>query len=136
MANPLEVSLRVDLERHLLRATLSGEFSLPEAEATFQEILKALVKDGLRKVLIDGRQVIGTPDPLERFYYGKYVADAVSQTINRTRIKVPSFAYVMLEPVLDPKRFGETVAVNRGMRIKAFDDMKQAEWWLGIPSSE
>ena len=136
MANPLEVSLRVDLERHLLRATLSGEFSLPEAEATFQEILKALVKDGLRKVLIDGRQVIGTPDPLERFYYGKYVADAVSQTINRTRIKVPSFAYVMLEPVLDPKRFGETVAVNRGMRIKAFDDMKQAEWWLGIPSGE
>ena len=136
MANPLELSLRVDLERHLLRATLSGEFSLPEAEATFQEILKALVKDKLRKVLIDGRQVIGDPDPLERFYYGKYVADAVNQTINRTRIEVPSFAYVMYEPVLDPKRFGETVAVNRGMRIKAFDDIKQAEWWLGVPSNE
>jgi hypothetical protein len=133
MANPLELSFRADLERHLLRVTYSGEFSIREAEATFQEILEAIVKNRLRKVLIDGRQVIGDPEPLERFYYGKYVADAVNQTINRHRIEVPSFAYVMHEPLLDPGRFGETVAVNRGMRVKAFDDMKRAEWWLGVP---
>jgi hypothetical protein len=133
MAKPLELSFRVDLERHLLRVTYSGEFSIPEAEATFQEILEALVKNRLRKVLVDGRQVIGNPEPLERFYYGKYVADAVNKTVNRMRIEVPRFAYVLQEPLLDPKRFGETVALNRGMRIKAFDDMKRAEWWLGIP---
>jgi len=136
MANPLELSLQVDLERHLLRVTYAGEFSVPEAEATFQEILEALVKDKLRKVLVDCRQVIGNPEPLERFYYGKYVADAVNKTVNRTRIAVPRFAYVLLEPLLDPNRFGETAAVNRGMQVRAFDDMKQAEWWLGIPSNE
>jgi len=64
------------------------------------------------------------------------VADAVNKTVNRTRIAVPRFAYVLVEPLLDPNRFGETAAVNRGMQVRAFDDMKQAEWWLGIPSNE
>ncbi len=132
MTNYLEISLRVDPEHRLLRVVYFGEFSLSRAEQTFQEILDALVENKLQKVLIDGRQVMGEPEPLERFYYGKYTADAVNLTINRKRIEVPRFAYVLKEPVLDPKRFGETVAVNRGMRVKMFDDIKQAEWWLGI----
>src|ERR1044072_1078919 len=129
MGNPLEISLQVDAEHQLLRAIYSGEFSLARAEQTFEEILEALVENKLRKVLVDGRQVVGEPEPLERFYYGKYAADAVNLTINRMRIEVPRFAYVLKEPVLDPKRFGETVAVNRGMRVKTFEDIKQAEWW-------
>lgn len=127
-----KLSLQVEIEQRLLRANYHGEFSLTEAEANFHEILDALVKDKLRNVLVDGRQVNGDPAPLERFYYGKFVAEAVAQTINRTRIEVPRFAYVLHPPMLDPKRFGETVAVNRGMRIKVFDDLKQAESWLGI----
>jgi len=39
------------------------------------------------------------------------VADAVNKTVNRTRIAVPRFAYVLVEPLLDPNRFGETAAV-------------------------
>ena len=132
----MEITLRVDLEHQLLHVTYIGQFSLAAAEETFQQLLDALVKDKLRKVLIDGRQIVGDPEPLERFYYGKYAADAVSQTINRLRIDVPRFAYVLREPVLDPNRFGETVAVNRGMRVRTFDDLKQAEWWLGVSATE
>jgi len=130
------ISLKVDFERQLLQVVYSGIFSLPDAEANFQDVLANVVEHKLKKVLIDGRQVVGNPEPLERFYYGKYVAEAVLQTVNRTGIDVPRFAYVLHEPVLDPKRFGETVAVNRGMRIKAFDDIKKAEWWLGVPVTE
>jgi hypothetical protein len=115
MANPLEISLRVELEHQLLRVTYCEGFSLSQAETTFQETLDAVVKDKLRKILIDGRQIVGNPEPLERFYYGKYAADAVNQTISRTGIEVPRFAYVLTELVLDAHRFGETVAVNRGM---------------------
>ena len=109
---------------------------MPEAESNFNDILAAVVEYKLKRVLIDARQVVGDPEPLERFYYGRYVAEAVRQAVNRTGIEVPRFAYVLHEPMLDPKRFGETVAVNRGMRLKAFDDMKKAEWWLGVPVSE
>jgi len=132
----LAVTLEVDPERRFLCVVYSGTFSLAEAETTFHEILAAVVEHNLRKVLIDGRQVVGDPAPLERFFYGKYVADAVAKTINRTKVEVPRFAYVLQEPVLDPNRFGETVAVNRGMRVKVFSDVKQAEWWLGIAAGD
>lgn len=132
----LAVTVQADNDRGILCANYTGEFSLREAESSFQEILDALIEHKLKKVLIDGRQVVGSPEPLERFFYGRHVADAVSQTVNRHNIEVPRFAYVLKEPVLDPRRFGETVAVNRGMRVKIFSDMKQAEWWLGVPVSE
>jgi hypothetical protein len=135
MAN-LAISLQVDDARSFLYASYSGAFSLLEAETTFHEILLAIVEHKLKKVLVDGRHVIGNPEPLERFFYGRYVADAVAQTVNRTKIEVPRFAYVLQEPVLDPNKFGETVAVNRGMRVKVFNDMKQAEWWLGIATGD
>ena len=132
----LAITLRVDHVRRLLCVVYSGPFDLSQAQQTFQDILAAMVKHKLKKVLVDGRQIIGDPEPLERFYYGRYVAHAVAQTINRSRVEGPRFAYVLKEPVLDPNRFGETVAVNRGMRIKAFDNLKQAEWWLGVPGRD
>src|SRR6476620_9922845 len=108
MANSMEMSVEVDLDRQLLRVRYEGDFSLAEAQSTFHEILHALSQHKLRKVLIDGREISGIPDPLERFYYGKFAADAVSQAVNRGRIEVPRFAYILKEPVLDPSRFGET----------------------------
>jgi hypothetical protein len=132
----MAITLQVDPDRRLLHVLYSGSFTLAEAQTNFGEILAALVEHKLKKVLIDGRQIEGNPEPLERFYYGRYVADAVAQAINRSRIEVPRFAYVLEHPVLDPKRFGETVAINRGMRVKAFDNMSQAEWWLGVTAPE
>jgi hypothetical protein len=129
----MSLTIQLDAERKLLSVSYVGEFSLSEAQSTFEKILDAIVGHRLKKVLVDGRSLVGNPEALERFYYGKYVADAVAQTVNRAKIEVPRFAYVLEEPVLDPMRFGETVAVNRGMRVKAFSDLKQAEWWLGVP---
>ena len=128
----MELTIQIESDRGLLCATYSGEFSLPEAEITFHEILDGLVKHKLKKVLIDGRQLTGNLQPLERFYYGKYVADAVAHAVNRNKIEVPRFAYVLQKPMLDPNRFGETVAVNRGMRVKTFEKIEQAEWWLDV----
>jgi hypothetical protein len=132
----MEVSMGVDAERSLLNVTYSGDFSLVEAEATFLDLLDTLVEHKLKKVLVDGRQLVGHPEMLERFYYGAFVAAAVNQTVKRVKCQAPTFAYVLAEPVLDPNRFGETVAVNRGMRIKAFDNVKDARWWLGLSGNE
>jgi hypothetical protein len=132
MRDRMGVSIGIDVERGLLTVTYSGDFSLAEAEGTFLDLLDTLVEHNLRKVLIDGRQLIGNPELLERFYYGTFVAAAVNRTVNRTRCAVPAFAYVLEKQMLDPTRFGETVAVNRGMRVKAFDSLQQARWWLGL----
>jgi len=136
MKDSMEVSFQVDAERRLLTASYSGNFSLAEAEATFLDLLDTLVEHNLKKVLVDGRQLLGQPEMLERFYYGVFVADAVNRTVSRARCAVPTFAYVLVEPMLDPSRFGETVALNRGMKIKAFDNLQHARWWLGLIDSD
>jgi len=109
-----------------------GEFSLEEAKRTFLELLEAVARHQVKKVLFDGRRLTGDPDTLERFYYGKFAADAVLQFKDRGVSPSTQFAYVLKEPVLDPQRFGETVAVNRGMLVKTFDNLEDALGWLGI----
>jgi len=128
----MELTFTFDASNHLLHATLAGRFSLSDAQTTFVGILGALVQHQAKKVLVDGRAITGEPETMERFYYGKFVADALLDSINHGLVDAPQFAYVLLEPVLDRRRLGETVAVNRGMFVKVFDNLGAAEHWLGI----
>ena len=132
----MELTFTIDAGNHLLRATLAGPFSLSEAETTFIEILEGVIQHQAKKVLIDGRTIMGKPTTMERFYYGKLAAEEVTGLRRRGVAPIPQFAYVLLPPVLDSQRFGECVAVNRGMHLKVFDNLPAAEQWLEIaPSS-
>jgi hypothetical protein len=68
---------------------------------------------------------------MELFYYGEFAAPSVVKFVARG-VPAARFAYVLEVPVLDPMRFGETVAVNRGMTVKTFDNPDDALGWLGI----
>ena len=128
------MAMRVDtsVEPGLLRVTLAGPFTIQEAQAAFLETLEALARHGTDKTLVDGRELKGEPDTIQRFLYGEFAATSVARYIDEGRIPAtPQFAYVLHEPVLDPRRFGETVALNRGMWVKAFDDLDEAVAWLG-----
>jgi hypothetical protein len=129
--------LRISVRSGLLNVTATGEFSLEEAERTFLEILDAVAQHKTEKILFDGRKLTGEPEYIERFFYGKFVADMVARFRRRGVVRAPQFAYVLQEPVLDPRRFGETVAVNRGMWVKAFDNLDGALGWLRLaPTSK
>jgi len=125
--------LRISAGSGLLRVIATGEFSLAEAKRTFLEILDAVLQHKSERILFDGRELKGDPDTIQRFLYGEFAADAVRRCIKGCGIPpTPQFAYVLQEPVLDPQRFGETVAVNRGMWVKAFDNLEDALGWLGV----
>jgi hypothetical protein len=110
----------------------TGDFSLVDAEITFLEMLDAVALHQARKVLLDGRELKGSPEAIERFYYGEFAANAVARYVAEGTVRrAPQFAYVLHKPVLDPNRLGETVAVNRGMWIKVFDNIEDALGWLG-----
>ena len=127
----MELTLRNRADRGFLHATLSGEFSLADAQTTFLQILESVKLHKAKKVLVDGRAIKGKPTTMERFYYGEFVANAVAELRQRLELDLPIFSYVLLEPVLDPRRYGETVAVNRGMFVKTFDNLDDALEWLG-----
>jgi len=119
----------------LLRVRATGKFSLEEAQRTFLEMMEAVALHKTERVLFDGRTITGNPRTMERFYYGEFAATTVAQYRERGMSPVTRFAYVLREPVRDPKKFGETVAVNRWMRLKVFDNLEEALEWLGPDSA-
>ena len=116
-------------ESGLLSVDASGEFSLEDAKQAFLEMLGAVVQYKAEKILLDGRNVKGNPKDMERFYYGEFAARETHRIVVEHKI-VPRFAYVLHEPLRDPARLGETVAVNRGMIVKVFETPEDAIEWL------
>ena len=129
----MSMMLKISTEAELLRIAATGRFSLREAKRTFVEILGAVASHDSEKVLFDGRELKGKPTFIQRFYYGEFTADAVRKFRIEYSHRAPKFAYVLAPPVLDLDRFGEIVAVNRGMNVKAFDNLKDALGWLTLP---
>jgi hypothetical protein len=121
-----------DTNNNLLRVTLEGEFSLHEAETQFIDTLDGVAKYQATKVLIDGRAITGEIDAVQRYLYGSFVAEAVGTIKQRGLAQAPQFAYVLLQPILDLARLGQIVALNRGMNVRAFDNMSAAERWLNL----
>jgi len=127
----MSIQQEMQFEAGLLRVETRGEFSLVEAKRAFIEVLEAVARYEAEKVLIDGRTVKGKPEDVERFYYGQFAAQETSRLVKEHRVS-PKFAYVLHEPLRDPERFGEHVAVNREMIIKTFETPEEAFEWLKI----
>jgi hypothetical protein len=129
------MNIRTNAESGYLYVVAMGEFSLPEAKRTFVEMLEAVSQHKVRKVLFDGRTLAGEPETMERFYYGEFAAQTVRIFAERGVSPATLFAYVLEEPVLDPRKLGENVAVNRGMIVRVFDNLEGARGWLGITAA-
>jgi hypothetical protein len=130
----MKMVLQMSSESGCLRVKATGKFSLAEAKRTFLEMLRSVERQKVDKVLFDGRGLKGNPETIERFYYGAFAAREATGYAIRSGCAFPEFAYVLQVPILDPDRFGEIVAANRGMRVRAFDNLDDACGWLGIAS--
>jgi len=124
------MSLSLSAGSGLLHVDAAGDFSIEEAKRTFLEVLLAVERRGAARILFDGRELEGEPEDLERFIYGDWAANAVREYTERAGVHPPQFAYILRLPLLDPRRFGETVAVNRGMHVRAFDNIQEGVAWL------
>jgi hypothetical protein len=114
----------------VLGAKVTGEFQLEEAESCFLDLLDSIKQKRTDKVLVDGTAVTGEPDMFQRFLYGEFTAMAVLDFKPHPGMQIPKFAYALKPPVLDPRRFGEIVAVNRGKCMKVFESVQEAMDWL------
>ena len=128
--------IKVTAEPRFLRVVASGDFTMSEAERTFREVIDAVAIHKTDKVLFDGREVIGEPTIMQRFFYSNFAARTVARYAAESGKPAPQFAYVLEEPVLDPNRFGEKVARNRGMNMKVFDNLADAFSWLELEFKE
>ena len=123
----------VHFESGVLNIKATGEFSLEEAKRAFVEMLLAVAQYRAEKILFDARNVKGNPHDMERFLYGEFAAEETVRLAKGRGIR-PRFAYVLITPLRDPTRYGETVAVNRGMKVKTFENPEAALEWLNSVS--
>jgi len=131
------MSIKAAVGPDFLYVRSGGEFSLDEATKRFSMVMDLVITNNSRRVLFDGRDIVGEPTAIDRFYYAAFVSDSVERLQQEGWIDdPPRFAYVLKEPVLDPMRLGETVARKRNLNLKAFDDLDKAATWLNIDPDE
>jgi hypothetical protein len=113
----------------------TGSFDLESATAMASRAIAAAEALGLDRILVDCRLVSGTLSTIERFTYANLVAQrhAGYMAARGHQLRV---AYVGREPLIDPERFTETVAVNRGALVKMTTDLAEALAWLGVSAAQ
>jgi hypothetical protein len=101
-----------------------GEVSFPEAIALMCAALTYARESHVGKLLVDTRGLggFGPPSTLERFQLGRDCAEAAKGAVIA--------AVVAKEEMIDPQRFGVTVARNRAMQVEVFTDEAEARAWL------
>jgi len=115
----------------LVQAT--GSYELADAMHLVREALATANSHKQPKILVDARKVTGNLSMMQRFEFGDAVAKLYSQ---RPHGSAALIAVVGNEPLIDPERFGETVAVNRAVPVKVSTDMQEALDWLNIQSTQ
>lgn len=132
----MSIQVRGEAYPRYLRIILEGDFDASEIPGTADRILELCGKNQMANILIDVMNLEGNPNFMERFtlatvFATKYIKARMTQ-------EVPSclFAVVGKHPLVDPQRFEETVAKNRGTPVKTFTDMREALMWLGVEIPE
>jgi hypothetical protein len=122
----------IESRRGYLHATVSGEFSLRFAQSIYDRVVQQAVQLGLPRVLIDARNVTGKPSQEERYAFGLFVATEQRLLTARSPELALQVAVLGRQPLIDPQRFGETVAVNRGAKFKESEHLDEVLSWLGV----
>lgn len=120
-----EVHFEPTSEWLLVRAR--GEYDIAWLKG-FYRLIAATAQSAVppaRAVLVDARELTGGPlSDMDRYDLGVLVA--------RELVSTPA-ALVGSLPFVDRRRFGESVARNRGANVRVFTDLDEAVAWLRNP---
>jgi len=104
----------------------TGDFSIGEFIEILNKAILHSIQRQRRAVLINVSAVRSRPlDTLERYTIGERIAIA-----QRSHSELVTIAVVGTVPLIDPNKFAETVALNRGAVGKAFFDLEEAISWI------
>jgi hypothetical protein len=114
-----------------LYAAVTGEYSLPQAQELYLHILRSALAHRVARVLIDCTRVAGAPLMSERRDFGIFQAEEHDRLRSRMDEEL-HIVILALPPFFDPSRYGESVAQNRGVKMKAVERLEDALLWLGV----
>jgi len=121
----MSIEFQTDLKSRYAQLTCHGSYTKQELLNLFDQALNIAAESGLQAVLVDISDVEGEPNTAERFEVGAQFAE-----LQLSKDTIVAIAVMGKEPMIDPERFGETVALNRCAVGKVFTDLDEAISWL------
>lgn len=119
----MAITYSMSLEPPLLRVTASGiDDSLGEVQAYGAAILQACVESGCTRVLCDERELIYNLSVFDTYELAR-VTSELAPGLGKAAI-------VCNQDNVSDAQFWETVAVNRGLMVRVFLSLAEAETWL------
>ena len=118
------MAFQLQIEQRLgyLAVRVIGAGDVEEAGNQFEIVLDHCKRTNNKKLLVDIRDVEGGFSFLDKYYLIEKLWLGVSNLVK--------VATVNTQEKIDPRRFGELVAHNRGLNLRAFTDYEIAEKWL------
>lgn len=116
----MSISIRSETREKYIYLACEGRYTHEDWLRVYEVALSLAQKDHRPAVLIDARNLEGEPPTvIERFNQSCYLA------FLQRSIQV-NLLLVGQEPMIDPRRFGETVLLNRGGKGWAFTSLEDA----------
>ncbi|HZV54004.1 MAG TPA: hypothetical protein VFF82_03605 [Rhodocyclaceae bacterium] len=115
--------LTIIQERTYLHATVRGLNTSENVRHYLEEIIRECAARNCNRVLVEERLEGPRLDTIDVF-------QIVSEESGRVIGRLAAMAYVDMNASGDLMRFAETVAVNRGLPVKVFQSVGDAEKWL------
>nr|MBN2278425.1 hypothetical protein [candidate division Zixibacteria bacterium] len=117
--------LAVQDKGHYYHFVVTGENTIENVSSYLGEIHKICIRDGCSRVLIEENfegPGLGTMP----------IYDIITDIGLQARMTVRKIAFINANPDHDIRemKFAETVAVNRGVNIKVFSNVAEAEEWI------
>ena len=106
-----------------------GSLTFQESKTILVNTLNTVYEHGFHGVLFDAREMTGKLSTMQRYDLAKTIAAIASDIVLKKNILV-HIAFVGSPPFKDPKKFGITVAKNRGVSVADFDSYDEAKNWL------
>jgi hypothetical protein len=119
-------------EAGVLHVRLRGRVSLAFAQRAYDEVIQYAVDHGHHVLFLDCRAVEGSLGDFERYDFGMHAVAHHAALVQAGGVS-PRIAIAGSEPLVDPARFGETVATNRGVWLKVTTSAEEALAWLRSP---
>jgi len=118
----MSVQFQIEETPHYLAVRVIGEGTAEEAWRQYESIAEHCNRANKNKLLIDYTEAYGEISLWDRYFLGER-----AQIFAYHRIKV---AVVARPDQLDPRRFGDIVAQNRGVNYRSVPNAEDALEWL------
>lgn len=118
----MSAQLQLEFNDKRMVARLSGIADIDKVPERLEEIARHCRGTNTERLIIDVTNVMLPLSVADKFQMGVHAA-----IFAQYGIKV---AVVVTPDQLDPERFGELVARNRGVNVRVFTEVHAAETWL------